>query len=278
MEERQAAAHHHKARSGVGAAGEDGAAGRAGAAIVLHTRFRPPSQRHRSAHRSAPVAALSVPIDPGPALSLQRAGGKGFAGGRAASADGMAIDTVAALGLSLPSRSAQRHGLAHLRSARSEARGCRSRSGRAHDPVRQVRTLPARASASHHTHRTRRLSAATPTVPRSTPFGFRVRLQPRNTAGWRARSSGLLRAVPTNGPASAWERNGPRLHDFRHRFAVQVLTRWYESGEDPARRLPELSTYLGHVYVAGTYWYLSNSPELMAQAMRRLERRWGEPS
>jgi len=70
-------------------------------------------------------------------------------------------------------------------------------------------------------------------------------------------------------------RNGPRLHDFRHRFAVRVLTRWYELGEDPARRLPALSTYLGHVCVAGTYWYLSNSPELMAQAMARLERRWG---
>ena len=73
-------------------------------------------------------------------------------------------------------------------------------------------------------------------------------------------------------------RNGPRLHDFRHRFAVQVLTRWYESGEDPARRLPLLSTYLGHVYVVGTYWYLSNAPQLMAQAMARLERRWGESS
>jgi integrase/recombinase XerD len=73
-------------------------------------------------------------------------------------------------------------------------------------------------------------------------------------------------------------RNGPRLHDFRHRFAVQVLTHWYESGEDPGRRLPVLSAYLGHVYVAGTYWYLSNSPELMAQAMMRLERRWGEAS
>jgi integrase/recombinase XerD len=71
-------------------------------------------------------------------------------------------------------------------------------------------------------------------------------------------------------------RNGPRLHDFRHRFAVQVLTRWYESGEDPGRRLPVLSTYLGHVCVAGTYWYLSNSPELMAQAMARLDQRWGE--
>jgi integrase len=68
------------------------------------------------------------------------------------------------------------------------------------------------------------------------------------------------------------------LHDFRHRFAVKVLTRWYDTGEDAARRLFVLSTYLGHVYVAGTYWYLSNSPELMAQAMARLERRWGEPS
>jgi integrase/recombinase XerD len=36
--------------------------------------------------------------------------------------------------------------------------------------------------------------------------------------------------------------------------------------------------YLGRVYVAGTYWYLSNWPELMARAMARLERRWGESS
>ena len=73
-------------------------------------------------------------------------------------------------------------------------------------------------------------------------------------------------------------RNGPRLHDCRHRFAVRVLTHWYESGEDPARRLPVLSTCLGHVYVTGTYWYLSAAPELMAHAMARLERRWGKPS
>lgn len=71
---------------------------------------------------------------------------------------------------------------------------------------------------------------------------------------------------------------GPRLHDFRHRLAVEVLTRWYRSGDDPARRLPVLSTFLGHVDVTGTYWYLSDAPELMAQAMTRLERRWGDPS
>jgi integrase/recombinase XerD len=67
--------------------------------------------------------------------------------------------------------------------------------------------------------------------------------------------------------------NGPRLHDFRHRFAVLTLVRWYQSGDDPARKLSVLSTYLGHVYVAGTYWYLNAWPELMAQAMVRLERR-----
>jgi integrase len=71
---------------------------------------------------------------------------------------------------------------------------------------------------------------------------------------------------------------GPRLHDFRHRFAVLTLLRWYQAGNDPARKLPVLSTYLGHVYVGGTYWYLSAWPELMAQAMARLERRWGDAS
>lgn len=72
--------------------------------------------------------------------------------------------------------------------------------------------------------------------------------------------------------------HGPRLHDFRHRFATRVLTRWYEQGRDPVRDLPVLSTYLGHVRVEDTYWYLSLSPELMTQAMARLEQRWGEAS
>lgn len=67
---------------------------------------------------------------------------------------------------------------------------------------------------------------------------------------------------------------GPRLHDLRHRFAVNTLLRWYASGDDAARRLPVLSTFLGHVHVADTYWYLSAWPELMSQAMARLERRW----
>lgn len=68
--------------------------------------------------------------------------------------------------------------------------------------------------------------------------------------------------------------HGPRLHDLRHRFATHTLVRWYRSGEDPERRLPILSAYLGHVHVADTQWYLSGSPELMREAMRRLQHRW----
>lgn len=67
---------------------------------------------------------------------------------------------------------------------------------------------------------------------------------------------------------------GPRLHDFRHRFAVETLLCWYRSGEDVTRRMPVLSTYLGHGNVSGTYWYLTNTPELMSAASGLLEARW----
>ena len=69
-------------------------------------------------------------------------------------------------------------------------------------------------------------------------------------------------------------RHGPRLHDFRHRFAIQTLLRWYRSGEQVSRRMPVLSTYLGHVNISGTYWYLGSTPELMAAASKRIEARW----
>jgi len=81
----------------------------------------------------------------------------------------------------------------------------------------------------------------------------------------------LSRQIGLRGPS---DRHGPRIHDLRHRFAGQTLWRWYRTGEDPERRLPVLSAYLGHVHVADTYWYLSAWPELMGEAMRRLERRW----
>ena len=81
----------------------------------------------------------------------------------------------------------------------------------------------------------------------------------------------LSRQIGLRGPS---DRHGPRLHDLRHRFAVMTLLRWYRSGQDAERRLPILSAYLGHVHVSDTFWYLSAWPELMQEAMSRLERRW----
>ncbi len=46
----------------------------------------------------------------------------------------------------------------------------------------------------------------------------------------------------------------------------------YRTDADVAARLPLLSTYLGHLHPANTYWYLSAAPELLALASKRLER------
>ena len=70
------------------------------------------------------------------------------------------------------------------------------------------------------------------------------------------------------------DRTGPRVHDFRHRFAIQTLLNWYRDGANVEQKLPVLSTYLGHACVRDTYWYLSACPELMQEAARRLDRRW----
>lgn len=71
---------------------------------------------------------------------------------------------------------------------------------------------------------------------------------------------------------------GPRIHDFRHSYAVGTLLRWYRAGEDVEQHLPILSTYLGHTHTRDTYWYLSACPELMEHAARRLDARWEQAS
>ena len=70
---------------------------------------------------------------------------------------------------------------------------------------------------------------------------------------------------------------GPRLQDMRHRFAVYTLIHWYRSGLDIERELPKLSTYLGHVHVNDTYWYLQAVPELLQLATQRLIQREVRP-
>jgi len=64
----------------------------------------------------------------------------------------------------------------------------------------------------------------------------------------------------------------PRPHDLRHSFAVATLLDWCRDGGDVAARMPLLSAYLGHCDPRHTYWYLTGTPELLAEAARRLSR------
>ena len=64
----------------------------------------------------------------------------------------------------------------------------------------------------------------------------------------------------------------PRLHDFRHTFAVFRLVTWYREGKNVQRLLPHLTTYLGHLRIMETQRYLTMTTELLQQASLCFER------
>jgi integrase/recombinase XerD len=81
----------------------------------------------------------------------------------------------------------------------------------------------------------------------------------------------FARLVTTVGLEPRAGRCRPRPHDLRHSFAVSTLLDWYATDTNVQARLPSLSTYMGHVEPANTYYYLTAAPELLALAARRLE-------
>lgn len=78
------------------------------------------------------------------------------------------------------------------------------------------------------------------------------------------------RLVAAAGIVPKSEQCRPRSHDLRHTFAVTTMINAYRDGANPAEVLSVLSTYLGHVSPASTYWYLEAVPELLGVAALRL--------
>lgn len=108
-------------------------------------------------------------------------------------------------------------------------------------------------------------------VPRSRgPFFFCTQRASRLTYVAARMTFGFLRRK------LGWTCEGrarrPRIHDFRHTFAVRCLVRWHREGVAVDRRIAHLATYLGHVEATDTYWYLSAVPELSALVGARFER------
>ena len=108
--------------------------------------------------------------------------------------------------------------------------------------------------------------------------GFFISEQGRRITEWIARYTfaKVSQRISLRAGAKGHGR-GPRLQDMRHRFAACTLIHWYRSGLDIERELPKLSTYLGHVHVNDTYWYLQAVPELLELATRRLMQREVKP-
>jgi len=63
--------------------------------------------------------------------------------------------------------------------------------------------------------------------------------------------------------------SGPRLHDFRHSFAIHRLLQWYKTEQDINAKLPFLSTYMGHVDITSTQVYLEAANELLQAGRER---------
>ena len=79
------------------------------------------------------------------------------------------------------------------------------------------------------------------------------------------------RLVRATGLEDRSPRSRPRPHSLRHSFAVNTLRDWYASDIDVQARLPLLTTHMGHVTPASTYYYLTAAPDLLALAARRLQ-------
>ena len=91
--------------------------------------------------------------------------------------------------------------------------------------------------------------------------------------GWRRYTGTGLRdgIMGLFDDAGVRDRGGrrPRVHDLRHSFAVEALTRLYRRGDDVRSRLPHLALYLGHVSIVSTAHYLHFVPEVAALASER---------
>jgi integrase/recombinase XerD len=55
----------------------------------------------------------------------------------------------------------------------------------------------------------------------------------------------------------------PRLHDLRHTFAVRALQGSPSGRSRCGAHMVALATYMGHVNITATYWYLEATAELM---------------
>ena len=69
----------------------------------------------------------------------------------------------------------------------------------------------------------------------------------------------LLKSAGLKPAGGRW----PRIHELRHTFAVRALESSPTGRQRIGQHMLALATYLGHVNINATYWYLETTPELL---------------
>ncbi len=65
--------------------------------------------------------------------------------------------------------------------------------------------------------------------------------------------------------------SGPRVHDFRHTYAVHCLKKWAEQEKDLSVYLPVLKTYMGHDSFHETAYYLRMTVDVFPEITLKME-------
>jgi integrase len=69
---------------------------------------------------------------------------------------------------------------------------------------------------------------------------------------------------------------GPRVHDFRHTYAVHCLKKWTEQEKDLAVYLPVLKTYMGHDSFNETAYYLRLTSDVFPNITLKIETKYSQ--
>lgn len=67
---------------------------------------------------------------------------------------------------------------------------------------------------------------------------------------------------------------GPRIHDFRHTYAVHCLKKWVEEEKDLTAYFPVLKTYMGHNSLRETAYYLRMTADVFPNIVLRIESKY----
>ncbi len=87
---------------------------------------------------------------------------------------------------------------------------------------------------------------------------------------------GLFRRVlSVAGISHGGKGKGPRLHDLRHTYAVRVLNRWVQNGNNLTTALPYLAIYMGHKGMKASRHYLRLTTTMFPELVKTVESKYG---